>query len=214
MASARLENCGAPYSMRNGPTRSMIPRSTGSHFFKWSIAFRMPYRFTTNENARANKVRTVFRRDVACNVSFGELLLDCNPEHFIFPIAQQTPGPNKCARGIVLVKVGLINVVECLVVLQIAAKYLHRDDVIHGQPGLLYGGLYALHDELRFLLRICRCLPRFGIEPNVPGNVERIADQNAIAERQRFSVRGPRLDDVFPVGGTGDSTRDEQDESN
>src|SRR3954465_15007373 len=122
----------------------------------------MAYRFTTNPRAMAKKRRIEFRRDVACNVS-GKLPLDGNPQHFIFSVAQQTAGPHKRARRIVLVKVSLINVIERLVVLQIAAEYLYGKDVVHRQSSLLYGGLYALHDELRFLLRIRRCLPGLGI---------------------------------------------------
>src|SRR5580700_3590386 len=41
MASARLWNTGSPNSMRQGPTRSMMARRTGSDFFRWLIALRM-----------------------------------------------------------------------------------------------------------------------------------------------------------------------------
>src|SRR4051812_32714583 len=173
----------------------------------------MAYRCTTNPTPwrRKDELSSV---ETLLAMSRGKLSLDGNPQHFIFSVAQQTAGPHKRARRIVLVKVSLINVIERLVVLQIAAEYLYGNDVVHRQSSLLYGGLYALHDELRFLLRIRRCLPCLGIEPDVPRNVERVADQNAIAERQSFGVCRPRLDNVFPVGGPGNSTRDQQHESN
>src|ERR1700731_2782699 len=44
MASARLENSGGPNSMRQGPTRSIMERRTGSDFLRCMTALRMVHK--------------------------------------------------------------------------------------------------------------------------------------------------------------------------
>src|SRR5579864_9339573 len=107
-------------------------------------------------------------------------------------------------------EVRLVHVVERLVELQVCTEHLHGDNIIHGETGLLDGLLETVHHHVSFLLSVRRRHTCFRIEPNMSGDVERVANQDGIAERHRAQARGTWFHDVLPVGGGCRQTEGEQ----
>src|SRR5208282_46171 len=230
MDSARLENSGVPYSMRHGPTRSMMARSTGSDFLRWLTALRMAYTCTTKLPPRANEKRiwswdflpysvilnaAVFQAKRRIEVLSGferepnetttPILASARSLHrdshdFKVSSPQQLVRSYECPGRIIAVKISLVHAVESSVEIQIGTEDLDRNNVVHGQARGLDGLLDALHHQAQLVLRVRRSLPRFRVEAKMSGDVKCVTRQNAFAERQSFRVRGPRVHDVLTIG--------------
>src|SRR5580765_6856500 len=115
------------------------------------------------------------------------------------PVPEYFVGTNESTGREVAMKIRLVDVVEGFIELEIGAEDLQRYNLIHSQPGVLYRFLDAIHDQVRLLLRISRRLTSFRIKPDVSGNVECVANQHGIAERQGLCIRRPRVHDELPV---------------
>src|SRR5689334_8867263 len=99
---------------------------------------------------------------------------------------QQRSGAEKRPSREVLRKVAAVNVVEFVVQREVRTVHLHHDHVVHGHPALRERGLDAIQQIPDFLINVRWRLSCFGVQPNMPGYIERIANQDAVAVGYRY----------------------------
>lgn len=96
---------------------------------------------------------------------------------------QQRARPDKRARRVVLPEIRFVDIVEFGIQGEVGTKNLHEDEILHGHAGLAENRLHPFERVAGFLLDIIRQLAGLHIEANPTGDIERISDQHAIAER-------------------------------
>src|SRR5437868_5960443 len=102
---------------------------------------------------------------------------------FEVPTAQQGRGANELARRQFLCsEVGAISSVEFVVQRQIRASNLHINKIIHAHARLHQGGFHVIQKDLDFLVGVRGSLPRLGIQPDSPGQIQCIAGKNGSAK--------------------------------
>src|SRR6266446_2960254 len=80
-------------------------------------------------------------------------------------------------------EVGAIDPVKLVEQGEVGAGNLNVDEIVHGHTGLLEGGLDLVEQDLNFIGDFGGRLARF-IQANAPCEVQSVAGQNAVAERQ------------------------------
>jgi hypothetical protein len=81
---------------------------------------------------------------------------DCNTLNFKACVKQQSGYANKSARRVLLSKECPINVVECLIKIQVSSVNLDGYDIVHRHAGRFDIVLYRIHNVARLIGRIIR----------------------------------------------------------
>ena len=84
-----------------------------------------------------------------------------------------------------MLKIGSVDIIECVIQSEVRTHDLHRDDVVHGQSRGLNGRLYTIHDELRFNPWVFRSPVSLRIYTNMTGNIKGVTNKHSVAKWQR-----------------------------
>ena len=92
--------------------------------------------------------------------------------------------------GKLLREVGAVDFVELVVERQVRAEHLHRDQVVHRHLSCGERLLHSVKHEPNLLFDICRRFAGCRIDSEFAGEIQRVADEHAVAERQRIFAIG------------------------
>jgi hypothetical protein len=84
-----------------------------------------------------------------------------------------------------MLKVGPVDIIECVIQSEVRTHDLHRDNVVHRQSRGLNGRLYTIHDELRFNPGIFRGPVSLRIYTDMTGNIKGVTNKHSVAKWQR-----------------------------
>src|ERR1700722_7013683 len=90
-------------------------------------------------------------------------------------------------------EVDFVYAVERVIEFQVDAENLDGNDVIHRQPGGFDGLFDSIHHHSSLVLGALGRFASLWVEANVPCDIECVAHEDAVAERQRFHISGSRL---------------------
>lgn len=110
---------------------------------------------------------------------------DGNTNYLVVCAAQKRARAEERARGEPVEKVVPVDRVERVVQSEVRTEDLHRHDIVHGQSRGLHRRLDAVHDPFGLDPRILRGSAGLRVYPDMAGDIERVANEYSIAERQR-----------------------------
>src|SRR5215813_13877214 len=97
--------------------------------------------------------------------------------------AQQSPRSDESSRRKILLEIASINWVEFVVERNVGAEDLHSDQVVHSHSSLGQYVLNPVDHQPSLLFDIARNLVGLRVSAQPSGQIERVADHHAVAER-------------------------------